>query len=165
MVSSNHCILSFEGTSNPFCSPVLSSCNSHWRTEGKCLPDVKYQLSSPKCSLILQYHWNPLLFQKKTLLHKYRQFKTLYQTNDRICKPRDVQLNPVLRMHLTPPATYLGKTMLPHIFFIIFLHTCLLHSELVVSTGLYMVMTNKKLKNILQGQTASQRLSNWSNRD
>lgn len=67
-------------------------------------------------------------------------------------------------MHVTPSATSLAKTMLPHIFFIIFLHTCLFHSEFVVSTGLYMVMTNK-LKNILQGQTASQRVSNWSNRD
>lgn len=60
-------------------------------------------------------------------------------------------------MHLTPSVTYL--TMLPHIFFIIFLHTYLLHSEFVAPTGLNMVITNKKLKNILQGQTASQRLS------
>lgn len=124
---------------------------------------VKYQQSSPKCSFILQYHQNHLHFQKNTLLHKYRQFKRLYQTNDKICKLRDVQPKSVLRMHLTPSVTYL--TMLPHFFFIIFLHTNLLHSEFVAPTGLNMVITNKKLKNILQGQTASQRLSDWSNRD
>lgn len=44
--------------------------------------------------------------------------------------------------------------MLPHIFFIIFLHTYLLHSEVVVSTELNTVVTNKKLKIILQGQNS-----------
>lgn len=123
------------------------------------------KISAPKCSLILQHHWNHLLFQKKTVLHKCRQFKTLHQTNDRICKPREVQLNSVIRMHLTLSVTYLAETMSPRIFFIVCLHTYLLHSEVVVSMGLNMVMTNKKLKNILEGQTASQRLSNRSNRD
>lgn len=41
--------------------------------------------------------------------------------------------------------------MIPHVFFIIVLHT-----KIVVSKELNMLMTNIKLKNILQGQTASQ---------
>lgn len=57
-------------------------------------------------------------------------------------------------MHLTLSVTYLAETMLPHIFFIIFSHIYLSHSEVVVSTGLNMVMTNKKLRNILQGQNS-----------
>lgn len=41
--------------------------------------------------------------------------------------------------------------MLPCVFFNIVLNTYLLHTKMLVSKGLNMLMTNKKLKNILQG--------------